>query len=76
MTIPRPLAWLWEGWKRVSHAIGLAVSVVVLALFWLVVIGCYAIVFRIIRLFQKTETPASYWRDLAPENSESLLHPF
>jgi hypothetical protein len=76
VTLPTPLRQLWNGWKRVSRAIGIALSFVVLTIVWLVAFGLYALILRVIRLFKKKGNPASYWRDTVPESAENLLHPF
>lgn len=76
ISLPSPLRWLWEGWKRVSRAIGIAMSFIVLTVLWIVAFGLYALVMKCGKLFRRTPLPATYWRDVDPDYPESLSHGF
>ena len=76
MQLPPPISWAWEGWKMFSHAFGRVMSFIILTVLWIVGFGTYGIVLKVIGLFKKEETKASYWVDLEPMGEDSLKHQF
>ncbi len=45
----RALAWLWRGWKRLAHVLGVVNTRVLLTLTWGLVLGAASIVARLVR---------------------------
>lgn len=73
--LPRPLSWIFAGWKKFSHVLGLVMSTVILTVFWIIAIGSYAVIGKIIRLFRKKQSD-TYWIPVEPHNTDSLKRQF
>ncbi len=71
MKIPAPLKLLYDWWMKLSRAIGLVVSSVLLTVLWGIGFGAYAIAFKVMRLFTKKTQIQSTW--VTPPEEESEL---
>ncbi len=70
----RVLHWLWRGWKRFAHALGVVNTHVLLTVSWAVVLGLAALVVRLVRadLLDARRPLSRMWRerttgDVSPE---------
>mgnify|MGYP001310934896 FL=1 len=77
MRLPPPLSWLWEGWKKFGHAMGLVMSTIFLTVIWIVLFGLYGVILRIVGLFRgRQPDPATFWIDVEPTAPESYRQQF
>ncbi len=61
---------LWEGIRAAFHAVGLATNFVLLALFYFLVFGPFALLVRLLRrdfLALRPSGRSSFWRPREPE---------
>ena len=70
MRIPRFLRGIWELWKKITHAIGTAISAIFLSVLWVLGIGSYALITKLHRLLKKNGSPTSYWLDVDQETAD------
>lgn len=76
MKLPPPLSWLWSGWKAFSHALGMVMSRIILTILWLTAFMIYAVVLKIILLFQRETPKDSYWVDPPADFEGSMKYQF
>ena len=77
MKLPPPLSWFYEAWMEFSKTIGMIMSKMIVTVLWIIGLGIYAIVRRILLLFvQKSEAPGSSWIDVEPVKQDDLHHQF
>ena len=76
MRIPKPLRPLYDAWMAFSQALGKVMGAILLTIIWIVVFGIYAVVIKIIRLFQKTDPRASTWTPCTPEDASTMRRSF
>ena len=77
MKLPPPLRFLWNGWMKFSHVLGLVMNTIILSVLWIVGFGLYAIIFKILsvpKLFAKA--PETYWIEVKPDSRDSMKYPF
>ncbi len=76
MKLPPPFNWLWDGWMKLSLAIGFVMSRVLLTVLWIVVFGIYALLTRIAGLFAKKKKTDTYWIDTQKDFEGSMKYQF
>ncbi|OGJ57122.1 hypothetical protein A2635_01275 [Candidatus Peribacteria bacterium RIFCSPHIGHO2_01_FULL_51_9] len=76
MRLPPPLNWLWGLWKKFSHILGMVMSWIILTILWIVGFGSYAILMKLIRVFQPKKSPESYWIETDPDFENSMKYQF
>lgn len=76
MNLPPPLNWLWDLWKKFSHVLGMIMSWIILTILWIVGFGFYAIIMKLIWIFQPKKSPESYWIDTEPDFENSMRYQF
>ena len=75
--LPPPINWLYAGWKKFAHILGIIMSFLILSLFWIFVVGIYALISKLIRLPKMfAKKPETYWIDAEPTTLESMKHQF
>lgn len=70
MRIPQSLKPIAALWMKMSHAIGVVMSTIILSILWLVLFGLYAIVLKIVALFGRPPKRETYWNDVSEETSD------
>lgn len=55
---------------KISHAIGVVMSSIILTIVWVLVFGAYAIVLKIPSLFAKKAVQRTFWWDISEESSD------
>ena len=68
--MPPPLRWLKDQWMRVNRAVGFAVSTILLTVFWIVVIGGYALVRKFVGLFWLRDPKKPGWTSILQEGQD------
>lgn len=76
MQWPAPLRLLYKLWMKFSHALGFVMSRVILTVLWIIGIGIYAILLKIVRLFKKEKSTGTYWIDVPADREENLKYQF
>ncbi len=61
---------------KFSHAIGYVMSRILLTILWIVGIGLYSIVLRIVGLFRRHKKGETEWHDIPAQTPGSLTTPY
>ena len=76
-SLPPPISWLFTGWKKFSHCLGIVMSTIILTLLWVFGFGVYAVIIKIITFPKRfASEPNSYWIAVEPSTKESMQHQF
>ncbi len=51
MRVPTPLRRLYDAWMVFSKALGRVMSAILLTIFWIVGIGLYAVILKVVALY-------------------------
>ncbi len=65
MKFPWWLRRLYDAWMLFEDAIGTVVSTIILTLFWILIVGPYALVWKLTT--KRSESTDSYWIDVSAE---------
>jgi hypothetical protein len=77
MQIPKPLRPLYDLWMKFAHVLGIIMSTIILTVFWIVAIGLYAIILKIISIPKLWKgKPSTYWIESEKQSLESMKHQF
>jgi hypothetical protein len=76
MKLPKWLQAIKDVWMKMSHAIGMVMSRILLTVLWVVIFGLYGIVIKIVALFTRIPKKESYWIDVPEEFEGSMKHQF
>lgn len=57
----RILDKIWQGWKKIAHAIGKVNTRILLTLFYFIIIGFVALIKNIIKVFSSKSIKDSNW---------------
>ena len=74
--LPSPLKEIYALWEAFAKAFGLVMSSMMLAVFWIVAIGTYAVIRKIIRMFSSKKEPDTYWIASEPHPVEAMKRQF
>lgn len=75
--LPPPISWMYAGWKKFSHVLGIVMSFLILTILWIVGFGIYALVMKIITVPKRfAKEPATYWVESEPVTLESMHRQF
>ncbi|OGJ63485.1 hypothetical protein A3A67_01315 [Candidatus Peribacteria bacterium RIFCSPLOWO2_01_FULL_51_18] len=68
---------LREGWMKISRAIGVVMSSILLTVLWVTVFGIYALILKLAHLFGAGKSRAqSLWIPVNPEETGGLSNQF
>ena len=74
--LPFPINVIYGWWEAFAKAFGLVMSSIILAIFWIVAIGTYAVITKIIRMFSFKEETDTYWITSEPHPAEAMKRQF
>lgn len=74
--LPSPVRGIYALWEKFAKAFGLVMSTIILTVFWIVMIGIYAVISKIITLFQKKNPSDTYWIPSEPHPVEAMSRQF
>ncbi len=76
MRLPPPFSWLWSGWMAFSHLLGKVMSFIILTVFWLIGIGIYGIIAKLIKVAKPKKNLQTYWIPSQPQTAEDMQRQF
>ena len=76
MTIPKALQPLYDAWMKFSYVLGRVMSFLLLTVFWIIVLGPYAIVWKIGAFLKTSNGVDTYWKDAELSDVSSMKRQF
>lgn len=73
--LPSPIKEIYALWEKFAHVFGLVMNTIILTVFWIVAIGIYAIIGKLIRLTRKKPSD-TYWIPAEPRTVDSMHRQF
>ena len=74
--LPSPIREIYALWEKFAKALGLVMSTIILTVFWIVMIGIYAVIMKIIAMFAAEERTDTYWVASEPHPVEAMSRQF